>query len=89
MNASRFANGFSEKVLFQGKQTTFCLQMACPHNFGSALRIFLKFCTMKRAKRYMEIILITFLKKFSFRVNQSGPEMTRCQNLRFSDVFRL
>ena len=40
--------------------------MACPHNFGSTLRIFLKFCTAKGAKRYVKIILTVFLKKFSF-----------------------
>ena len=36
---------------------------------GSALRIFLKFCTMKGAKRYMELILIVFAKKISFGTN--------------------
>ena len=30
------------------------------HNSGSTPRIFLKFCTMKGADRYLEIILITF-----------------------------
>ena len=33
-------------------------KMAHPHNSGSALRIFLKFCRMKGANRYMEILLV-------------------------------
>ena len=36
--------------------------MAHPHNSGSTLRIFLKFCTMKGAQRYMELILMVFQK---------------------------
>ena len=39
------------------------LKMVRPHNFGSTLKIFLKFCTMEGAKRYTEIILMVFLKK--------------------------
>ena len=71
MNATRFPNGFSEKIVFQGKQAFLGLKMECPHNFGSALRIFLKFCTMKgaKSKSYIEIILMTFVKKLSFREN--------------------
>ena len=37
------------------------------HNSGSALRIFLKFCRMKGVKRYMEILLVVFQEKNSFR----------------------
>ena len=44
----------------------FGLKMACRHNSGSTLRIFLKFCTMKGAKRYMKISLMVFPKKISF-----------------------
>ena len=61
---------FSEKILIQGKWAILGLKTARAHNFGSALRIFLKFCTMERVKRYMEIIIV-FLKKFSFEAN--GP----------------
>ena len=53
--------GFLKKV-FQSKWAILSLEMVHPHNFGSALRIFLKFCTMKEAKKYMEIILMVFLK---------------------------
>ena len=37
--------------------------MGYADNFGYALKIFLKFCTVKGVKRYMEIILTVFLKK--------------------------
>ena len=37
--------------------------MVRPHDFGSALRIFLKFCAMNGTKGYMELILMVFLKK--------------------------
>ena len=35
-------------------------------NSGSALRIFLKFCRMKGANRYMKILLVVFREKNSF-----------------------
>ena len=38
-------------------------KMAHPHNSGSAVRMFLKFCTMKGANRCIEIILMAFPKK--------------------------
>ena len=41
-------------------------KMAHPHNSGSALRIFLKFCRMKGANRYMKILLVVFREKNSF-----------------------
>ena len=34
---------------------------------GAAVRLVLKFCTMKRAKRDMGIILMVFLKEILFR----------------------
>ena len=37
-------------------------KMAYPHNSGSTVKIVLQCCTMKGAKRDMEIILIVFLK---------------------------
>ena len=36
------------------------------HNSGWALRIFLKFCKMKGANRYMKILLVVFREKKSF-----------------------
>ena len=71
MSATSFINGFSEKILFLGKRATLGPKMACPHNFGFAVRIFLEFCIMIGAKKYMEIILMVFLKIFSFGAN--GP----------------
>ena len=41
--------------------------MAYPHNSGSALRIFLEFCRMKGADRYMKIVLVVLQEKSSFR----------------------
>ena len=37
--------------------------MAHPGNSGSALRMFLKFCKMKGANRYMKILLVVFREK--------------------------
>ena len=69
LNATRFENGFSEKNFFRGKWVILGLKMTRPYNFGYAPRIFFKFCTMKGAKRYMELILIVFLKKVLFGEN--------------------
>ena len=41
-------------------------KMGRPQNSGSAVRIALQFCTMKGAKREMEIILMVFLEKLLF-----------------------
>ena len=38
-------------------------KMARPHNSESAIRIVLQYCTMKGAKRDMEIIIMVFLKR--------------------------
>ena len=50
MNAVMITNGFSEKVIFRGKEVILGLKMMLPHNFGSALGIFLKFCTMEESR---------------------------------------
>ena len=39
--------------------------MAHPHKSGSALRIFFKFCRMKKASRYIKILLVVFQEKKS------------------------
>ena len=49
--------------------------MTHPHNWGSALRIFCKFSTMKGASRYNEIILMAFPKNILF--GASGPFRTQ------------
>ena len=41
-------------------------KIAHPLNAGLALRIFLKFCRMKGANRYMKILLVVFQEKNSF-----------------------
>ena len=53
---------FQKKILW-GKWTILGPKMAHPHNSGSALRIFLKFCRMKGANRYMKILLVVFREK--------------------------
>ena len=37
--------------------------MVHPHNSGSGLRIFLKFCRMEGANRYMKTLLVVFREK--------------------------
>ena len=49
MKGIRFSNWFSEKNSRLVKWTILGPKMAHPHNFGSAVRIFLKFCTTKGA----------------------------------------
>ena len=44
----------------------FGLENGTSHNSGLALRIFLKFCRMKGANRYMKILLVVFREKNSF-----------------------
>ena len=55
-----------KKKKIQDKCAILGLKMAHPHNSGLAQRIFLKFCRMKRAKRYMKILLVIFQEKNSF-----------------------
>ena len=40
---------FSKKILVWGKWTILGPKMAHPHNYGSAPRIFFRFCIMKGA----------------------------------------
>ena len=57
-------------------------KMAHPHNSGSAPRIFLKFCTMKRANRQKNLILLVFTKKFcSEQMGHFGPENGKSSQL--------
>ena len=44
----------------------FGLENGTSHNSGLALRIFLKFCRMKGANRYMKNLLVVFREKSSF-----------------------
>ena len=53
------------KKNFQDKWAILCLKMAHPGNSVSALRILLRFCRIKRANRYINILLF-FEKKFHF-----------------------
>ena len=46
-----------------GQMGHFGLKMAHRHKFGSSLRMFLNFCIMKGAERYMKFSLIIFPKK--------------------------
>ena len=42
-----YFNGFSEKILIWAIWAILVLKMACPHNSGSTLRIFLNFAQSK------------------------------------------
>ena len=56
-------NGFSKKIWFVGKWAISGPKLVCPRNSVYALRSLSKFCTMKRTKRHMKIILMVFPKK--------------------------
>ena len=62
---------FSQKILVWGKWTILDQKMVHPHNSGSALRIFLKFCTVKGGNRLMKVTLMVFTKKNLFGANGS------------------
>ena len=55
---------FSETILIRSNWVVFGPKMACPHNSGSTLIIFIKFFTMKLVKRYIKTII--FQKNSSF-----------------------
>ena len=52
------------KKFVQNKWTILGPKMAYPHNSGSALKIFLKFCRTKGAIRYMKISLVILWENF-------------------------
>ena len=54
---------FFPKKIFVGQMDHLVTKRAHPHNSGSTVKIVLQFCTMKEAKRDIDIILTVFLKK--------------------------
>ena len=69
---------FFTKNFCLGQMGHLCPKMAHPDNSGSALRFVFKFCTMKGANKYMEII---FKKKsYSGKLGHFGPKMVRPHN---------
>ena len=50
----------TKKKLLGANWAILALKMAHPHNSGLALRIFLKFCRIKGANRYMKLLLVVF-----------------------------
>ena len=52
--------------IVQDKYVILDLKMAHPHNFGLALRIFLKFCRIKGENKYMKVLLVILQEKSSF-----------------------
>ena len=56
----------TKKKIVQDKWTILGLKMAHPYNSGSAVRIFLEFCRMKGADRYIKILLVVLQEKNSF-----------------------
>ena len=64
-----------------GQMSQFEPENGTSHNSGSALRIFFRFCTMKRADMYMEIMSIAFPKNSSSgQMSHSGPKMVHPHN---------
>ena len=62
----------TKKFLFRGNGPFWGQKLiADPYSSRSALRIFLKFCTVKVSNSYLEIILMAFPKKILFEAN--GP----------------
>ena len=56
---------FTDNLVW-GKWTILDPKMVHPHNSGSVERIFFKICAMKKANRYMKILLVVFQEKNSF-----------------------
>ena len=57
---------FLKKNLIWGNGPFWAQKMVHPHNSGLTLRIFLKFCRLKGANRYMKVPFVVFLEKISF-----------------------
>ena len=66
MKETKLINRFSEKNSHVGKWVILGPKIAHPNNSGSAGTIFLKFCAIKGAKRYMKILLVVFREKKLF-----------------------
>ena len=54
---------FVPENICSGEMGHFGPENGTSHNSGSALRIFLKYCIIKGANRYMEILLVVFQEK--------------------------
>ena len=80
-----------EKKLVWGKWTILGPKMAHPHNFGSAVRIFFKFCSMKRVNRKMKVIIMLCSKKnCSGQMGHFGPENGTSYNcIRSKNSFKI
>ena len=53
----------TKKIFVQDKRAILGPKIALPYNSGSAVRVFQKFCRMKGANKYMEILLVIFREK--------------------------
>ena len=65
MTTTKFTDGFSEKKFTFGANMLFWVEKWCILITLDLLKNFFNFFTMKGARRYMEIILMVFLKKKS------------------------
>ena len=77
MKGTRLINRFSEKKSYLGKWAILAPKMVHPHNSGSAVRIFLKFCTMKGANDTNNF----FPKKNLGQMDHFGPKNGRSSKL--------
>ena len=78
MIATRFTNGFSEKILFQGKHHFWPKER--PHKFVSALSTFFEPLPNERGQDLQVNILIILLKRISFRANGPVPKVACHKN---------
>ena len=60
---------FVKKNLIWGKWAILGAKVTRPHNSGSTLKDLFEILHNERTKRYMELMLMVFLKKFSFVTN--------------------
>ena len=74
---------FFPKKIFVGQMDHLVTKRAHPHNSGSTVKIVLQFCTMKEAKRDIDIILTVFLKKKSYsrQFCHFGPKLVHNLNV--------
>ena len=57
MRGTRLINRFSEKNSHLGKWSILVPKMAQPHNSGSTVKLFLKFCTIKGALGQLDLFI--------------------------------
>ena len=78
MKGTRLVNRFSEKKSYLGKWAILAPKMVHPHNSGSAVRFFSKFCAMKGANDTNNFFQ---KKKYLGQMDHFGPKNGRSSKL--------